>query len=364
MTARLSACLAIASAIIAASTTSAAEEWGEAPTAMPARARVFLPACELPLFDTEALLGSLRLELLGSGVELIAADGAPEDDSLALLAVEAPGCEPQRLTLRVERPSTGRSATREVDLTDRPPTDWGRVLALSIAELLRGSWAGLAEEEDARPTYEAAAEEPVIAAQPIDEAELRRRVREAVAEIEARRRVSRWPDHRALIGARLELSMLPVHDCGLFGGALLGDVRLARSVPLYLGVDAGYRRGGGSDALGRVVTQTAAGGLELRYQGETRRLRGGLGPRLELGWSRIEGEPIDSAHVGQRADGFALTLGLAAALQVRLSQRLWMVVGLSLGYVLVGLDALSTEHHVGGVAGPVLSTSLGLAFGL
>jgi hypothetical protein len=41
-----------------------------------------------------------------------------------------------------------------------------------------------------------------------------------------------------------------------------------------------------------------------------------------------------------------------------------MVVGLDLGYVLVGLDAVSAVRHPGGVAGLAIGASLGLAVGL
>ncbi len=342
-------------------------EWGESVT-LTSRARVIMPTCDVAPFDMEEFLASLRLEFLGCGVELVTPSVGVADEASVRVTIDSPDCSPRALLLRIELQSTGARAEREVDLSDRPATDRSRVLALSIAELYRMTRAAPAVidppepnvPEVSEPIDEAANEE-----EQIDEEALRREVvSAAVAEIDRRRQREQWPDHRVRLGVDLVLTSHPVHDSGLFGSRLLVDVALSASVPIHLVVDAGYRRGGGSDALGMVRTQAATGGIALRYEGGTNRLRGALGPRLELGWSRIEGEPIEPGWESGLADGFLLTIAADGAALVRFSRRIWMVVGLSLGYVLVGLDASSFEHHVGSVAGPFVTASLGLAVGL
>ncbi len=365
LTRRSASILLSAAALLVSSTSRAEPERGAAvPDTSPAR--VVLPTCDPSPFDVDELLASLRLELLGCGLEL-RAGAPPEGEDAVVVRVDAPGCIPSDLRIRLEHSAAGLVAERTVDLSDRPEHDRGRLLALSIAELYRASRAAPApaSPQPSPPGDPAPPVAPPRERRPIDAEALRREAtRAAVAEMERRREADRWPDHRVRVGADLVLTSHPVHDSGIIGARVLLDVALSSRAPVHLGLDVAYREGGGFDVLGRVRTRSATGAIALRYEGGSDRVRGAVGPRLELGWCRIEGEPREPGWEPGRDDGFILTLDLDGSFLVRLSRRLWVVAGLSLGFVLRGLDASAAGHHVGGVAGPSITASLGLAVGL
>jgi hypothetical protein len=340
-----------------------------APDATPRRARVLLPVCpELP-FDREDLLATLRVELLAHGVELRHEEVTDDAEETALITVDSPSCLADDIHLRIDHFASGWSLFRRLDLGDRRAEERGRILALAVAELLSGR---VAEElrEPAESAAIAEGEEPPAAGETstgaaVDESRLRR---EAVAatlrELDRRRRGARIDVRAVRLGAALVVRSYPIVQGGLFGAQAGVSVRLGQAVPLRLAVEVGYGYGGGTATLGDIRTQAALGGLALLLVSPTGRVRGVLGPRLELGWGWSEGRPSSAEIESRSVDGFLLTVALVGGMRVLLASRLWVTSEVHAGWVASSLEPRAEGRRVGGISRALLGLTVGLAVGL
>ncbi len=358
-------CLALALGVARAET-------GEPPatSAMPERARLLLPSCTVLPFGQVDLVSTLRVELLGYGTELRYDEAPEEPGDVAVILVDAPSCNGIDVTIRVDDPQTGRSASRSLDIGDSQLNERGRILALAIAELLRTEWPALSEPLDEEPPHDdepevEGPEEPGPETQQIDEATfLHNAVAAMLRELDRRERETRARLHMIMITAALSVRSYPVVQGGLLGGQVGVSFRLNRAVPVYLEIDVGYGLGGGTVSIGDIQVQTVIGGLVLLYAGGTNRIRGSIGSRLELGWGWAEGQPYSPDVRSRSVDGFILSIALTGGVRVRVSPRVLVLLDGLAGWVAASLEPRAEGRHVGGIGRVLLGINLGIAVGL
>lgn len=334
---------------------------------MPPRASISLPICDDPPFDPTDFLAQLRVELLNDGVEI--GSTQVRSDVEALITVTSPNCSDMHAAVRIDHWGTGEHIERELDLYDQLDSDRNRVLALAIAELLRNSWSDLddPQEEDTNqpepaPNVNTEISEPpppsALETGTVDSAE------EPPLETQQQDEPPNEFNRRFLLGAHTGIRLFPRYDGSFFGGRLFFDILLSRRVPFHLVTDIGYESGGGWDQFGQVEAKIVTGSLTLRFQGGSHRVQGAFGFQAELGWGWVQGIPGALRILPGSGDGLLFNLSATGTLLVSLMTRLWFVVEIVAGGSIVGIDSQSVDYHVGGLAGPLFTTSIGLAVGL
>lgn len=351
-------------------------EGGAAPASLtPARARLRLPACPFLPFDRDDLIATLRVELLDHGTELQPDDQGVDSDpgAVALVSVDAPTCVGTEIRIRVADEATGQAAETSLGLSDRALEERARILALAIAELLRSSWRDLHAatfEPPLSPGREAVAEPApptqVAPAQPGPDLEALRREAGASAleELDRRERLALAQLHAVRVTATLQASAFPMVHGGLLGVRAGASLRLHRRLPLRLDLDLGYGFGGASTQIGDIDVHSLLGGVGLLFDGGSSRVRGVVGPRLELGWGWAIGAPEAPGVLGGKVDGFVLSVVLDGGVHVRLATRLWLLVHVIAGWTPVSLEPLAEGLLIGGIGRAVLGARIGLAVGI
>jgi hypothetical protein len=352
--------------LCASSTVRAEEAEPEEEPALPSTVRLLLPACPATLFDRAVFMEALTVELIEDGV-VVGGDGSEASPSRpsALITVDALSCERPILVVVLRRDQGGATSPETVDLTDRPHQDRARLLALTLAELVRSSWPSLAptmssprsessdRSDGALPTPAPLGDRDTCTTNPCPPVEI---------PVETTFRRSR------LFGeVQLDARLYPsFHGSGI-GARLGGWLRLSRELPFFLGLDGGYRFGEIAEELGQVVSHHVFGGLLVVVEGGGDVVRGHIGARLELGWARVTGLPLDDRAAGGRRDWPILTPTVSAGARFALGRGLWMVSTVEVGYVAVGLDVrvddVSVEgHRAGGFGGMVIGLSVGVSY--
>jgi hypothetical protein len=329
----------------------------------PTAARLLLPACDALPFDREALVSVLGVELLASSVVLQTGQAAPVPGGEVLIVVDVPGCGAggRRVDVRVERPGSGPSAARSLEVTEQSGPVQSRVLALAIAELLRtelerpaaGSSPSAAGPEATGPIEP----EPARPPPPVRQA--------GALERDVVLRPSRPAGDgrpQVLVDALIESRVF----AGFGGGQIgfrVGASMPIRRIPLRLDVDLGGWYGLGFDPLGSIDIGTLLLGATLAWAGGSEALGVEVGPRVELGWGRAAGRAADSSSTrGESFDALVSTLTVRAALRARLGALVALLVDVQVGYVLSGLEARADDRRAAGVGGPVIAVGVGLSF--
>jgi hypothetical protein len=339
---------------------------------LPARAVLVLPECgDLP-FDREALVSVLGVELLESGVALSvgSGEGAAPAEGVAVIVVEVPECGAggRLVSVRIEHPGSGLSASRALEVSEQARPVQSRVVALAIAELLRAEWEAL---EPDRPQPVPAEEAPGAARTEVPTNALAapgavpepREVRQAPAVERGAEAVS--SRRRRTLRTVLDV-VIDARAFAGFGGAQIGS-RIGASfplgrAPLRLDVDVGGWYGLGFDPLGSIDVATVLAGATLSWSRGGDALGFTIGPRVELGWGRAAGRAADAAPPRRDSfDAVVSILTLRAALRARLNPRVLLLVDGQVGYVLAGIEARSVDRRATGVGGPVIALGIGLS---
>jgi hypothetical protein len=278
------------------------------------------------------------------------------------------------------------------------PTVQARIVALSIAELLRSSWPDLDGEGDGEgdpqePTVDPRSPERESAHQgsdgpddseddgPIDEfdalvsedSDVDESTTEAAVESTGEPEGSgaeheqsdSEPHGRRSLGIVIDV-LLDVRGFIGYGGAQIGgrigaSFQLSRA-PLEVGLDAGGWYGVAFDPLGSVDIISTTAAFSLLWTNRRADFNAGIGPRVELGWGRGAGRPDDADAVwGESFDAFLSIITLRAVARVRLSRLVLLLVDLQGGYVLSGIEARAADRRATGIAGPVIAIGLGVA---
>ena len=335
---------------------------------LPRAVRLVVPACRETPFDVGGLLEILEVELGQSGVALEQDEPEPRETT-ALVIVDAPSCRGDAIVLRVERPGSNRSVTRELTLSDTPLPERARVMALSIAELIRAAWSELVREE---PAGHEEGPPPPAPPAPLPPDQVRRGELEALrAELSERlAALERARSEDEAPAARFELllaggvRLFPSYG-GTFAGARFGgSFRLGRREILRLDVEAELRYGRTRDALGTARAYVPMGWAALLASGRSGRSELALGLGFGVGWAWAGGDALDSSAVGRTMSGVVVAAAFRGLVERQMSQRLSLLLIVEAGYVIVGVTPLAAGDPIVGVAGPFVTIDLGLSFAL
>ncbi len=325
--------------------------------------------------DEGGMIDALRLELGMDGVRAIrqVGDAGPGDVAVIHLAVRD---GPPRLEVRLEHRARGRTIVRELDLSDVPTRSWSRTIALSVAELVRGSWEALARMPASEPSAGAAAEvtartrpEAAVESPPDATAEGPARVdprgaRAGRALAIPRGDPSEWeappsgppvdPDATAhggapTLAAAFVARGFPTADLALLGGQIRAAFPFAPAPSFRLAASVGFARGAIDHRLGHVELLALVGAVGVDVAFGEPDWSVALGPRVAVGWARSSGEPASSGVTGHQVDAAFLLVGAAGELAVRVVGPLRAALGVEVGAAVFGVTALADEERALGI---------------
>ncbi len=340
--------------------------------ALPAGVRLVLARCD-GVVQRQKLLEQLRIELLSIGVVDIAvvdpesaasARKADRATRAATLQVYFPECGDAAglVNLRISSRLTAKYVERALVVSDAVAATRPRTVALAIVEVLRASWpelvlppeAGaargaskdLGSRSAAHVTQQATAETD----DPRPGARQAREVDAPRSALEQQARDERWSHKRLewVAGGRL----FPQGNAGDVSTTVSMSLALNRRLRLHVG---GLAAGGGvSDKATDVHTFEAAGrvglGLGAGSDPEVEVL-----PAVEIGWARLTSPnlPVLSRP---------LAIGsLHASIRTSMAKGVDAIVGLQTGYVLKPVERRASGLTLGGLVGPVIGVTVGLA---
>lgn len=329
----------------------AAAHGAAAQTARVPRTRVTVehPSCAPNVYDEASYLSLLGAELRMDGVSEIAEAplGEHSSTSVARLRLERPRCVPDETTIVVHLvdPLTDKSLARGVDLSATSPAARSRVLALASAELLRASWAEVA---DARRRTVVESVIPLGNGVHVS-------VRTEPVPPPSIAQPKPTPSSAWFLGPTVELRHHLQHPSGMwFAGGRAGW--RSKSVQLAGDLRAGYARAG--DSLGElyIATISAGGTVALRSQSEN--IAWALGPRMEVGGALAGG--AGAAKGVQTGEGAApiVQLAMDAELQLRstlCAPHFGLRVGETMAAIAVGVDG----KRALGMDGPFVGVTFG-----
>jgi hypothetical protein len=321
--------------------------------------------CAAASLDDAVLGERLAVELTSDGVTDVRvvseAQVSGEASELAVLHVEASPCVEgaTRFVLRIDDLLTRKHVERTIDLSEVAVSGRARTIALSLAELLRGSWTELALA-DAPPTdvppsileavrvRVASAHDAHVLAAPVTTQDVPSEPpppphdpRFAVA---AAFVVRTFPGARTSpLGARVSVDVVPLRELTI---RIDGEGAVGRSLDPLGEVELGYA------TLGLTLALAATLGDRVLLW---------VGPRIAAGLAWASGHPYDPATLAGSGLGPVLFVGGAIEVDVTLIAPLSLRFGGGAEGVAVGYEALVSGVPVAGISGAGLGGWVGLA---
>lgn len=315
---------------------------------LPRYVRLALPLCEELPFESNRLTEVLQIELLGDGVGF----AREPEEAEALLAVDALECPSgNQVVIRIEVLESGRSSRRELQLEGGPGQE--RIVALALAELLRREWVTLSTDvrgeepsEEGTDGTDLSDEEQEVVDEPIEGSQTEEGSDEA--------------EPRFLVDIQADGRVVPAFKTGLVG-ARLGLSTSPRVQWLRIEADLGGWYGIAVDPLGYVDLLNVTGGVSVLFGNRIGTTFAALGPRVELGWCWARGRPFDEATLARSVNALFLVLAIHAAFRIGLSDRLAVLIGSTIGYIVAGLEAQADARVASGLKGLILGLGLGVS---
>ena len=301
------------------------------------------PLCKADAFPLVAFVDALRVELAGRGLHCCTlanpGDGTPTAASLHVKVEIVPcAADANRVQVSAYSPADSRTVERQVSLADVVQPARPRALALAVAELIRSLGQGLPGESSETIAVRSQAS-----------------VAPAPSRFEAARPIA------LSIHVEAEARGLPTRQTMMWGGRVrFTGHRQMLHADLDLGAD--YARAGSE--LGDVFLLSASAGLGLGPRFTIRNVILDLGPRAELGWAWIRGEPaFPEVRTGSGSDlissvGFRVSIEAPAQMKIRPS------LTLESGGVIRGVKAEVNGRSVAGMTDYYLVAALGIAVSL
>ena len=298
------------------------------------------PLCRADSFQLVPFLDSLRVELVGRGLDcctLVSPGNRLPTVALPRVKVEIVPCtaDADRLQVSAHGPMDSRVVEREISLADVAPTARPRALALAVAELLRSleqGAVGTAPEAVAVASHASLpSPTPTDGARPVS------------------------------IHVEAEARALPAQKTVMWGGRARFTVHRR---PLHADLDVGANYARAQSDLGVVLLRSASAGLGLGPRFATRSVIADLGLRAELGWAWIRGEPaFVDVKTGSGSEPIA-SIGLRLSLQAPAQVKIRPSITLESGGVVRGAKAQVNGQAVAGMTGYYLLAALGIAVSL
>jgi hypothetical protein len=338
----------VAAALAAASFFFAAGARGDGTP--PERVAIVLPTCADAPLDVSAITPIVQRELHLDGVREVL-PLAKDDEWAAFVArleVSLETCAPgsTTLTLSTSDAVSGSRSERALDLSSVPRAARARLVALSLAELLRASWMEVASPS--HPVAAASAPSMTTTTSVSD--------RDAAGPPASSDRPSATPPLRALASTRVRA--LPLADTTLLGGEIGIDVPASDRVR--------FAFSGGAMAT-RAMHTLGAAWVGIGYGAAAVHLLAGsdavglhVGPRAELGAGWASGSANAGAAASTGAELVA-TVVLEAIGRAELSRAVALFGGFEAGAVVRGFEARADGRSIAGVSGATLGAVFGVA---
>lgn len=341
---------------------------------LPERLLVSIEHCAEAPIETASVMQLLRVEMTSDGIDelhLVEAndplllDTAP---GVAIVHLSAAPCAEGRavIAVRIDDLVTRKRVERIVGLDTIEPGARPRALALAVAELLRASWAELAQgPSEIAPAALVEAATRRITVWPASH------MLGSPVQVEADPQPALAPDLDPEPSREAQLSIagafvvraFPSAASAQVGGRLSLDVALARE--LALRVDGELVTGTTLHALGTIELSHGTLGVSVLYAvvlGRETLLT--LGPRIAGGVAWTRGRAYSPMTRSGEGLGPLVTLGGTLELDVRLAGGLSLRMGAEVGAAAVGLEARVETVPVTGLEGALLAGWVGLAYGL
>jgi hypothetical protein len=299
------------------------------------------PSCTAEVFPLAPFLDSLRVELAGRGLRCCtvapAGDETPTGTALRVKVEWIPcTADVRRVQVSAHDPGGARMVAREVSLADVAKTAQPRALALATAELIR--WLHQAPSE------------PLAAL-----------VAPASASLSAPAALPPARSRALSLHIAAEMRTFPGHDTTTWGGRarFTGHWRM-----LHADFDLGANSARVGSELGEVLLRSASVGLGLGPRFATRSVLVDLGPRLELGWAWIRGEPGFADVRSNASSGVISSAGLRLAVEAGAQKRWRPCLTLEGGGMIQGVKGDVDRLPAAGMTGYYLLAALGLGVAL
>ena len=341
--------------------------------ALPAGVRLVLARCD-GIVDRKSLLEQLRIELLSIGVVDIdvvdpetgaSTHNAANAERVATLHVYFPECDDDAglVNLRISDRLTAKYMERALVVSDIVTSARSRAVALAIVELLRASWLELVlqpppDGAERGPSREVRSRLVThLKEQAVDDNDEQKSTEERAREIDAARttqeeaaRDERWDKKRLewVAGGRL----FPQGAAGDISTTVSMSLALNRKLRLHVG---GIVAGGGvSDKSLDVHTFEAAGRFGLALgSGNDPEIE--ILPAVEFGFARMSAPNI-------RDLSRPIAIGsLHATIRSSVTKGVDGILGVQAGYVLTPVEMKAKSETIGGMMGPVIGVTMGLA---
>lgn len=300
---------------------------------------VVVPAtCAALPWESRGWLELLRVELAADGISVALASGQPPV-AIPQITVDATSCDAAATSATLSFVSGATRQARTVDLRDIAVIARPRVLAISMADLVRSVLAAPGAREPGPPR----------------QVELSLRVELAMPETTNRE------------SAR-GVSLLVAGEARLFArGASLSGARGGVMVPVRshvaLELDGGGFAGTSYDLLGSIDTAAGTLGASVLATGGAHGVTFGVGPRVEagLGWFRATAAgPLTRSS--DATSGLAF-VSIAAVASVPIAGWFSGFVGLDAGTTLYGFSARADDRHVADISGTLFAVRIGFLVG-
>jgi hypothetical protein len=370
----------------------------------PTRVVVVPGGCGCAPVDAAAVAAALRVEMIQEGV--FAVDVAPqgtlpvEDPSVATVRLLPASCQKPvgAPGFEITGGPTERSVRSTLAIADIDLGIRARVAALVIAERLRASWADLVSAPPAveaagagsgapaggrapspggaqdmpggspsapaapAPTAHSIPEE--VAASPEPDLERAEPLRGApvgpAREIRHGRHTTTVAAHRFVLGAALEGRSFFGPATGLAGPRAFAVLPASFSA-LRVEVDMGVAWGAAHDALGAVSVMLASGGLGFAMVVGREALHLEIGPKAEIGWTRVQGFPRSGARGA--TGGTALSAAsVLAGFYAEIARHWRGLAALDVGFAFSGVEARADRRPVADTSGLMLVARAGIAY--
>lgn len=301
------------------------------------------PLCKADAFPLVAFVDALRVELAGRGLYCCAlanpGDGMPTAASLHVRVEIVPcAADANRVQVSAYSPADSRTVERQVSLADVVQPARPRALALAVAELIRSLGQGLRGEssETSAVLSQASAAPPP-------------------SRMEAAR------PNALSIHVEAEARSLPTRQTTMWGGrARFTGHRRMLHADLDLGAD--YARAGSE--LGDVLLLSASAGFGLGPRFTIRNVILDLGPRAELGWAWIRGEPAFAEVRSGSGSDWISSIGFRVSIEAPAQVKIRPSLTLESGGIVRGVKAEVNGQPVAGMTGYYLVAALGIAVSL
>lgn len=340
----------------------------------PATVLLVVSECSTSPIDRGALAERLRVELTSDGVRelrlVTEVTVSPEAPELAVLHVDAAPCAEgsASFTLRIDDLLTGKHTERTIALTEVPEGARPRTIALSVAELLRASWAELAIVDPPPAAVPPAVLAAIrVRAAPVHPGEGTDHLADPAHRTVSTDALPPVPlptrEPRASLSAAFVARTFPGARTSPIGGRVSLDLFPLRE--LVVRIDAEAAVGASLDPLGTVELGLATLGVTLGLSAPVGdRVLISVGPRIAGGAAWASGRSYDPSTIASSGVGPLLIVGGAFEVDVLLAAPLSLRFGAGADAVAVGYQALVMGAPIAGISGGGVGAWAGAAVAL